>query len=320
MNKTLMKAGKILILSHRKPDGDTLGSALALKIYLNKLGKLVTLACIDKPAKVFSFLPFIEDFVTDFDLNDFDLVIVVDAGASYMTGFQNKYQDIFSSGIFVINIDHHASNDNYGTLNIVDADAASTTLILYRYFKSFGINIDNNMAQCLIAGLYGDTGSFMHSNTDGEVYKACGDLLDRGADVGCIARELFKTRSVKALRLWGKVLEKSFLSPSGVVMSVIKEEDFRKDDLSPEELTGVIDYLSMVPDTRYAALISEDRQGNVKGSFRTRVEDVDLERIAKVFGGGGHKKASGFVVPGKLIEEVRYNISTDDGEKSLDFS
>ena len=330
------RSGNILVISHRKPDADTLGAALTLKIWLTKIGKQVTLACVDEPAPVFSFLPHIDEFVDEFDLKSFDLAVIVDAGASYMTNFHLKYEDLFKGIVPILNIDHHASNDYFGKINVVDPKAASTTVILYRILTATppqaGLTknvreantnqsiIDNDMATCLLAGIYGDTGSFMHSNTNKEVYEVSSDLMAKGARVTDITRALFKSKPLATLRLWGRVLEKAKITNDNIVMSAIKEEDYEQASSSPEHLSGVVDYLNMIPGTKFAVLLNEDRNGHVKGSFRTREADIDLSRIAAVFGGGGHPKASGFMLPGKLAEELKYTIiSPDSSRKSLEF-
>lgn len=319
--KELIDKGKeILIISHRKPDPDTLGSALALNLWLKKMNKSVTLACYDKPSKDFSFLPLISEFVDNFNLETFDLIIIVDAGASYMTNFHLKYENLFSSGIPIINIDHHASNDNFGTLNIVDPLAASATVMVYRMLNSWGVEISEKIATCLLAGVYSDTGGFMHSNTNKEVYDIAAVLMKRGASIADISKFLFRTKTIEALKLWGQVLERACITDDKVVMSVVTDEDFEARGAKPEQLSGVIDYLNMIPDTKFAVLINEDRKGHVKGSFRTRNNNVDLSRIAAVFGGGGHPKASGFMLPGKLTEAVKYEIVSDDmSKKTLEF-
>lgn len=313
-------ASRILIISHRKPDADTLGAALSLRILLNQWGKNVKLACIDKPGKKYSFLPYIGEYVDNFELENYDLIIIVDAGASYMTDFHLKYENLFKTEIPIINIDHHASNDRYGTVNIVDQSSASTTVILYRMFTYLNLNINEKMATCLLAGIYGDTGSFMHSNTDKEVFEISSDLMNKGAAIDEISKALFNTNNVSTLRLWGKVLEKASMTDDNVVISVVKEMDYDEVKANPDQLSGVVDYLNMVPNSKFAVLINEDRNGNVKGSFRTRNDEIDLSRIAAVFGGGGHPKASGFSIKGKLEEEIRYNIvSGDMSKKSLEF-
>lgn len=318
--KLVNSAEKILIISHRKPDADTLGGAISLKILLSKARKNVTLACVDKPFSDFCFLPYLDEFVRKFDLEKFDLMIIVDAGASYMTDFHLKYEDMFKSEIPILNIDHHASNDNFGDVNIVDSDAASTTVILYRMFQDWGIEIDNEMAVCLLAGIYGDTGSFMHSNTNKEVFEISSDLMGKGAKIADLSKSLFKTKSVNTLKLWGKVLEKAYITDDKIVVAAIKENDYDPVSSNSEQLSGVIDYLNMVPDTKFAVLLNEDRHGNVKGSFRTQKNEIDLSKITAVFGGGGHPKASGFKMRGKLKEEIKYTIvSQDMSKKTLEF-
>lgn len=313
-------AAKILVISHRKPDADTLGAALAMKFWLEKQGKEVTLACADRPAPIFKFLPGIDAYVDEFSLEDFDLRIIVDAGASYMTNFHIKYENFFKSSVPIINIDHHASNDHFGAVNIVDPSAASTTVMIYRLFSFLNVQIDTDIATCLLAGIYGDTGGFMHSNTDKEVYHLAADLMAKGANVAAIIKALFKSRSLRTLKLWGRVLEKTQVTDDGVVMSVIRDEDYQQVGSTPEHLSGVVDYLNMVPETKFAVLINEDRNGNVKGSFRTRQSDVDLSRIAAVFGGGGHPKASGFMLPGKVEEQLKFKIvAPDASKKTLEF-
>lgn len=327
MEKTYIEAKKlvdqarnVLVISHRKPDPDTLGAAVAMRLWLGFLGKNVGLACVDKPGRDFDFLPCIAEFKKSFELADFDLVVIVDAGASYMTDFHLKYEDLFSGRVPIINIDHHASNDYFGKVNIVDPQAASTTVIIYRMMTALGVVIDADIATALLTGIYGDTGSFMHSNTDGEVYKVAADLLACGAAIADISRSLFSTKKVSTLKLWGKVLEKAQLTEDNVVMSVIREGEYDDPEENPEQLSGVIDYLSMVPNAKFAVLLNEDRKGNVKGSFRTRKGDIDVAKIAAVFGGGGHAKASGFMLPGRLEQELRYKIvSSDMSKKSLDF-
>jgi bifunctional oligoribonuclease and PAP phosphatase NrnA len=320
LEKEVLKADKILIISHRKPDGDTLGGAISLKIWLDRLKKKTTLACVDRPSNVFGFLPYLDQYVDEFELSDYDLIFIIDSGASYMTNFHLKYPNLFETTVPIINIDHHATNDNFGTLNIVDDKAASATIILYRIFKYLELEINSEMATCLLTGIYNDTGSFMHSNTNKEVYEISADLMNNEAKIAEIGKNLFKNRSVSTLRLWGKVLEKTYLTADNVVMSVLRDDDFLTIDSNPEELSGVIDYLNMVPEGKFSVLINEDRKGNVKGSFRARDSEVDVARIAAVFGGGGHKKASGFSVPGKLKEQISYSIvSSDNSRKDLRF-
>jgi len=320
VNKLIKLNKKILIISHKDPDPDTIGSAIALKIWLEKEYKKVTLACIDHINEKFNFLPFIDCYVNEFNLNDYDLLIFVDVGAHYMTNFHLKHNDLFSFKRPIINIDHHFSNDDFGTLNIVDPNAASATIILYRIFEFLGVEIDQDMATCLISGIYYDTGSFRHSNTSEEVLAISSVLLKKGARVAELSKSLFYSKSISTLRIWGKALENAHITRNDVVLSIIGKQDYRDTDSSPDKLSGIVDYLNMVPNTKFAALIKDDCKGNIMGSFRTKMDDVDLVEVVSTFGGGGHAKASGFSVPGEIIEERCYRIVTKDmSKKSLDF-
>lgn len=310
--KLIERSEKILLISHRRPDGDTLGANIAIHLVLQAMGKQTTLACIDEPSERYDFLPDIKRFVHDFTFTDYDLIIVSDAGAHYMTQFHTIYPDIFSGKIVpVLNIDHHASNDNFGTLNMVDPVAPSTTVLLYRWFQFLRVTITPAMATALLTGIYNDTGSLMHSNTTIEVYAISADLVARGARVNSISRYMFRSNPLSSLKLWGRVLENMKVTNDGVCMSVLTMKDFEETGAHPDESGGVIDLLNAVPDTKFCVLLAEDGKGNIKGSFRTRRDDVDLSLLAANFNGGGHKKAAGFSIPGTIQKETIWKIVSD---------
>jgi phosphoesterase RecJ-like protein len=302
------KSHKILLVAHRRPDGDTLGSCIALGRALEKLGKEADMACIDEIPDRYQYLPDIDKFIKEFDFRDYDLLIVCDSGASYMTSYHEKYPDIFKGDVPVVNIDHHASNDNFGTVNIVDSNSASATMILYKFFKFAGYEITPQIATAFITGLYNDTGSFMHQNTTPEALKIAGELMSYGGRVYDVSKSLFKTTPVSTLKLWGRVLSNLKINKDGVAMSVVTSKDFDECDAEHDELSGAVDFINSIPGSKFTVLLHEDENGNVKGSFRTRNEDVNLDEIASKFGGGGHKKAAGFSIPGKLEKEVKWKI------------
>lgn len=302
------KSEKILIIAHRKPDGDTIGSCIAFYHALTADDKEVTMACIDEIPSRYRYMPDIDKFIQEFDYHEYDLIIVCDAGASYMTNYHEKYEGIFDDDVPVINIDHHASNDNFGTVNIVDTMAASATMIIYKFLRYAGYEITPVMATGLLTGIYNDTGSFMHQNTTPGTLKIAGELVAYGGRVKEVSKHLFRTTPVSTLKLWGRVLNNLKVNKEGVALSVVTKNDFDECNAEVDELSGAVDFINCVPKTNYTVLLHEDEKGNVKGSFRTRKEDVDLEEIASKFGGGGHKKAAGFTVPGKLEKEVRWKI------------
>lgn len=305
IGEKVMEARSVLVLAHHRPDGDTLGSALALKMWLDKIGKKVKVFCKDHPAEIFDFMPQIGDFVTKVKKGDFDLVIAVDLAGTEMTGYNHQDCPFFNCGAFVVNIDHHASNDRFGDLNFVDPKAASTTVVIYRLLKALNVEIDRDMATVLLTGIYTDTGAFTHSNTNDEAYALAGELMALGGKSSRIVN-VFRSHSIDSLRVWGKVLSNLELSDSGVLSAMVRENS---------DLSGVIDYLNMVPGVKFSLLMNQDRRGNVKVSMRTRNNEVDLAELAKSFGGGGHPKAAGFLVEGDSMEKVRDRILSCDLSK-----
>lgn len=302
------KSDKILTICHKRPDGDTLGSGIAFYLAMREAGKKCDIACIDQVPDRFLFLPSVNKMIHDFDYKEYDLIVVMDAGASYMTKYHEKYPNIFGGDVPVVNIDHHASNDNFGTCNIVDAASASTTMILFKFFDYIGIRITPNMATALLTGIYNDTGSLMHSNTNLDVFEISSKLVEYGAKVSTVAKNLFRSTPVSTLKVWGKALENARVNNEGVTVSVLTWRDFEECGAGPDAASGVVDLLNSVPGSKYTCLLNEDRNGNVKGSFRTQREDVDLEELAAQFGGGGHKKAAGFTLPGRIHQETHWKI------------
>ncbi len=302
------KAQKILSISHKRPDGDTLGASCAIYLALQQWGKKVDMACIDEIPTRFMFLTDMKKVIHEFNFHDYDLIIVSDAGASYMTRYHEIYPDIFKSEVPVINIDHHGSNDNFGTINIVDPICPSATLILYRMFNYYGLKITPAIATALLCGIYNDTGSLMHSNTTIEVLEASGVLMEAGGKIKQVAKEMFNTNPISTLKLWGKVLENARINAEGMTISIITWKDFQECGASSDEISGVIDFLNSVPGSKFTLLLNEDETGHIKGSFRTQRNDIDVAALAGKFGGGGHKKAAGFTIPGRLKKEVQWKI------------
>ncbi len=315
--EVLLAAERVCIISHRSPDGDAVGSNLALRLCLEQMGKHVVSACVDPVPKDSIWLPKGDSFVRDFKYGDFDLLVAVDCGDKKMMVFEKEKPEILSGKKPFLNIDHHFSNDGFGTVNMVDAEACSTAIILYDFLKFCGVRMTREMATCLLHGIYFDTGGMMHSNTTEKVFKVCGDLVSLGADLKRVSKELFHTTEVNKLRLLGRILSRAYVNDEGVVISAVNEEDYRICGAESGDTGGAIDYLNAVPDAKYALLLAEDpKKGIVKGSLRTQREDINLSDVASAWGGGGHAKASGFGVPGKLREVVSWKIS---GEKELEF-
>lgn len=301
----LKKSTRILIIPHKSPDGDTIGSALAMYQVLRTMGKSPEVCCMDDAPPEFSFLPNIDRFRKGEPLLNYDAYMVLDAGATHLTGFHESHPFLFNKSLEVINIDHHPSNDGYGKYNVVASRAASTTMVLYQMFQELGYPIDRHTATCLLTGIYTDTGSFMHSNTSSEVLRVAGRLLAKGANLRSLSKEVFKTTKISTMRLWGRVLQNIHQNGEAVTLSVVREKDFKDTGADYSEMTGVVDYVNSVPGAQYSVILTE-KEGKVKGSLRTLREEVDVAKIASVYGGGGHTKAAGFTLKGRLQKEVRW--------------
>jgi bifunctional oligoribonuclease and PAP phosphatase NrnA len=304
------KAKKVLFISHRNPDGDTIGSNIALRLFAMQTGKETASVCADTLHQIFRFLPLAETFLTDFRPERFDLIVSLDCGSPDQTVFL-KTEPLALKNRPVINIDHHPSNTAFGDINLVSDTAASTTQIIFGLLKEWNAQISPQIATCLLAGLYTDTGSFMHSNTCDEVYEAAGELISLGAAQNLIVKNLFRQTSHEKLQLLGKILSGTNMTGKNVVISALREKDLRECGTDSSEMGGAIDYLNSVKGNRIAALLTEDGNGNIRGSLRTRHEDINLSDIAKDLGGGGHRKASGFTIKGHLQKEERWTVQPD---------
>lgn len=305
----LKQKPKTVILMHANPDGDTTGSALAMYQVLQSVDIPVDVVCFDTVSEQFSFIPEVEKIQQEFNENQYEAVFFMDCGDKRMTRFHEEKPRILSPDMIKINIDHHPTNDEFGDINIVCPEAASSTQIIYELLKEVKVDITPKMATCLLVGLYTDTGAFMHQNTTPEVYRVAGDLLSLGGNMTQIAKNIFQTYELKTLKLWGKVLQNLYVTPEGAAMVGIPREEYQSLGATREDLGGVVDFVNSMPEAKYTVLLSEDEKGNVKASLRTRKDDVDVKALAEKFGGGGHVKASGFTIKGGHLEkEVKWKI------------
>jgi len=353
------KSRKILAVTHTNPDGDALGSLLALYLALTKKGKEVTAVCADPVPATYAFLPTSDkitpslsgsrDFIVTLDCsqkevdklsyniedNKLNIIITPLKGefsqeeVSFSYG-SYKYDAIFvldcpdlerlnslyenNTEMFfntpVVNIDHHAGNEYFGQINLVDLNATSTSEILYNVLEALDSQlIDEDIATCLLAGIITDTRSFQNTNTTPKAMNIAAQLVAAGARQQEIIRHIYKTKPVSQLKLWGRVLAGIKNDPEiKLAWSTISLKDFAECGSKPEEASGVIDELmSSIPGTEIALLLSEKEEGEISGSLRT-IKGVDALKIASLFGGGGHHEAAGFVIKGKSLEEAEKEV------------
>lgn len=301
-------AEKILLLTHENPDGDAIGSAMALFNYLRQIGKYVDASCPSDIPDLFKFLPLSDKFKKDFLLGDYDLVIILDCGDLKRTGFAHRLKELNNQKKRIINIDHHSKNDlhNLAQVNYIDYQASSTAELVYKLLQDSDCLINKEIATCLLCGIYTDTGSFKHSNTSEEVLKISAHLLRCGARLNLITSFITNGKSVPALKLWGIALSRIRENKKiGLISSIITQKDIQSCQATNADLAGVVNLINTIPQTRAAILFSEIESGKIKASIRTERNDIDVSHLAAIFGGGGLKKASGFSIDGQIIAKAK---------------
>jgi len=307
------KAKRILCVCHRNPDGDAVGAVLGIGLLLEQCypEKRVTFHCVDPVPETFHFLPGVQRVQGAPTTEPGDAAVFVDCGEPKLTEMHESHPQLFDGSIPSIMIDHHPSNPLFGTVNFLLPDAASSCEIIARIADLLEWDIRGDIATCLLTGVYTDTGGLLHSNTSAQVYRTVARLLRAGARQQLIVSAVFRTAKLSTLKLWGRVLEKISVTDEGGAISAVTEGDFRATGADYAELTGAIDYVNAVPGMRFSLVLSE-REGKVKGSLRTLRDDVDVSAMAGRFQGGGHKKAAGFAVSGKLKPEVRWKVVEEE--------
>ena len=294
-------AKNVLLFAHSNPDGDTAGSVLAFKEYLESLGKKADIACHDPlPQSLEILTEYSFEFPENLDLQSYDAIIGCD---SVERGFSSALDSIKKDTVTVI-LDHHPDITISADVVIIDSKRSSTCEIIYEYFTSQNIHISKNIATYLMIGILSDTGNFQHSNTTSRVMKVSADLLKKGASISKIIQASFANKKISTLKLWGRAFEKAKINPnSGLITTVLTENDITQCDATTEDIGQVASILNTVPGTKFSLVLSERGDGIIKGSLRSEeYKGVDVSEIAHLFGGGGHKLASGFEVKGKIVE------------------
>lgn len=314
VEKLLSEAKRLLVICHRGPDGDAIGSLTGMALLLERRfpNVQVSMHCVDPCPDTFTYLSVVARMQGPPTIQPGDAAVIVDCAETKMTMMHLTHPQLYDGTVPTVNIDHHPGNPGYGTLNLIVPTAASTCEIVVSLADALKWPIDNDVATCLLTGVYTDTGGLLHSNTTAEVYRTVARLLRAGARQQMIVNAVFRTASLSSLRLWGRVLEKISVTDEGGAVSAVTEGDFRATGADYSDLGGAIDYVNAVPGMRFSMVLSE-RDGKVKGSMRTLRDDVDVAAMAGKLQGGGHRKAAGFSVDGKLKPEIRWKVVEESG-------
>lgn len=308
----IKNAQKILCISHKNPDLDTVWSACWICEILkdNFPQKQVDLVCIDEIPEKYKFLPNTSKYKKNFSPNDYDLIIFLDSWSKDQTWFDVIYPELYDKKTYnTIWIDHHITNELYAKQNILIINYASTSMIVLEMFFIYDFFISKNAATCLLAWLYSDTGWFRHSNTDKTAYLIASKLVELWWDVELIVNQFFKSNKLSSLKLWWKIISESFISEDNILYAYVNQTMLESYDSKYEDIAWIIDHLNWVEWLNYTTLLTQ-KWDYIKASLRTLKDDIDLTKIALQYKGWWHKKSSWFTVEATVEQKQFLNLIT----------
>ncbi len=275
--------------------------ACSFSLALEKAGKDVTMVVVDPVPDIYRFLTGSDRMVHYSEVKGrYDAVFFLDCGDLERTGPAAALAELAE---IKVNIDHHISNPRYGAVNLVLDQTAATAEILYQFFIEDNFAIDKHVATCLLAGVYTDTDAFTNLGTTPESLAVASELLKLGANFRDLTANTMRNKSLASLKLWGRALERLRLDThKGIAVTVLKDSDFGECGAEPDDAEGVASLLNHLADVKMSMLLRELPDGTVKGSLRTTNELIDVSQVATLMGGGGHAKAAGFTVKGRIAE------------------
>lgn len=279
-----------LVVSHHHPDGDAIGSGLALMLALRAMGKKATFYTPGSVPENLMFLPGSAEILTQLPAVQTPVTIAVDCSDC------ERVADDYKPWGFVINIDHHQSNAQFGNLNWVDTSAAAAAEQIYQLVRYLGVAFTSEIAQCLYAGVFTDTGGFRFGNTDGEVLAAAAECVNCGAKPAYVAECIYASVKKPTVQLTGKVLnDLRFEFDERMVWSELLWSDYAAAGGEEMEPEGLVSDMRAIRGVEVSLLIHETEEGWARVGFRSR-GNVDVAAIAEKVGGGGHRAASGAMV------------------------
>ncbi|MEO5927797.1 MAG: DHH family phosphoesterase [Patescibacteria group bacterium] len=299
LHEAIRNADRLLLVAHKKPDGDTLGASSSVLNWLLREGKHVRVFCADLPPSAFGYIDNIHHYTNDPSVfaSQYDVVVIFDSGDLRYCGVADHVPKL-EPGYLLVNVDHHVTNEQFGQLNLVFTDASSTAEVVHRFYEANEILVDAKMATSLLTGLLTDTGNFSNAATTSGSMDAASKMFAAGARHTDIAKSLMHNKSVDSLKIWGLVLSRLHHNKKlDIVSTYILKDDL--DENSADVADGIANFLNAVTgQTDTIMMLRELPTGEVKGSFRSATRDVS--KLAKLLSGGGHKKAAGFTVKGRI--------------------
>ncbi len=296
----LAKSRRVLLASHINPDGDAIGSLIALGLALGEKGKDVTLFNESPIPAVYGFLPGVERICSTIEDDGYDTAVILDCGDLPRIGGS---AETVARIPMVINIDHHISNTGFGRLQWVDAEACATAELIHRLIGAMAVTVTLEMATAIYTAIFTDTGSFRFSSTNRNAFTICEEMVGIGVDPFRVAQNVYGTYSLGRIKLLNLALDSIEIAAGGMVSIMTLSPDMLKEtNTQVEDTDGLINYARRIRNVRLAALIHEqDLNGGMPSgapplchvSLRSD-GTIDVAAIAAQFGGGGHASAAGF--------------------------
>jgi phosphoesterase RecJ-like protein len=303
----LQNSKNVLVVSHANPDGDAIGSLIAMGLALKAIGKKTTLYNESSIPAVYRFLPAVNSVVREIGTQKFDTAVILDCGDLERIG---EAVSMVRRIPVIINIDHHATNAGFGNLQLIDTSACATAEIVYRLIKQLSVSIDENIATSIYTGILTDTGSFRFSSTNKAAFAICEEMVALGVDPYKIAQRVYGTYSLGRIKLLNLALDSIEISYNGrLSIMTLTQNMLNKTRTQSEDADGLINYARRIEDVKVAALIQEHQNGDgtseTCGNYHVSLRSdgtIDVAEIASSFGGGGHSSAAGFNIESTLTD------------------
>ena len=298
------QANNIVLLTHESPDGDAIGSVLAIKLALEHFGKTAD-AIIPEYSRIFKFLPRTDEILEESEIENYDLAIALDcATAKRLAGveyFENAHKTIV--------IDHHGSNNMFGDLNYVNPVSPACCEILAGIFDYYNIEISQDIGKCLLTGIITDTGGFKYPSTTAETFEFTAELLRKGINVSDIYKRVMQTVSFAHFELAKRVMDRLEIIEDGkVAFTYIDKEDEQEVNAEPGDHEGLVEIGRNIEGIEVSIFLRQSEEGKEEYKASLRSSDyVNVSDVCIMFGGGGHPRAAGATISGS-IEEVKQKL------------
>lgn len=303
----IKKANTIAILTHENPDGDAIGSSLAMYMALEKIGKKADLIIPELP-KAYKFLPKTEEIKKEGNSEAYDLAISLDCATIKML---NGWSNYFETAKVKITIDHHGTNTMYGDINFVNPDSPACSQILINVIEYFGVEIDKEIGSAILTGIITDTGGFGYKSTIPETFEFTSKLMKKGVNVSDIYKKSLRTKSRANFELGRRTMDRlEFIEDGKIVFTYITKQDIEEVNAESGDFEGIVEDIRDIEGVEVSIFVRETEKG-FKASLRSN-KYVNVSDVCLMFGGGGHIHAAGCMitqnleqVKEKLVNEVK---------------